>query len=161
MERYVYSATREYDNKGNLDENHIRTYSLRKENVSLETHHKFKTDAIDRLQMLANTCLPLVGYYSNLDAGTAKAKTYFLLAQRGMKWYFHLALQPENSTHEVILSKDWRFTITAYPTEDFVSAVSWTETLMQAIIARDNEAIEWLLRFLEDRMRASSAYGRS
>ena len=142
-----------------IDTDFIKEYCEWKENTSLVTHKKFENDDLGRLNMLSNTCQCLIGYYTHLKENKTKAINYFLLTQRAMKWYFKMATEEKGKITRIRLNDEWTFNIEAYPIRDFVDCSSWEETLYDAVIARDKEAIEWLLEFPEARMRDATSQG--
>jgi hypothetical protein len=111
---------------------------------------KGRTDILPKLSQI---CGSLVRYYTHITPDTGKAKYYFHVCQRCMKWYFRLVLPEPGQVVPVTINDEWSFDITTCQSRDWVNAGSWVYALDMAIIARDREAIQWLLEFPEERMR--------
>ena len=143
----------------NYDIETIKENRERSEDRFMPIHKTKFSDDLDLLQSLADDCMILTAYYSVHEKNPKKAAKYFLLDQRAMKWYFRLALEPAGTITRIHLDEEWVFNIEAFPTNDYVNCGSWEVTLYAAIIARDKEAIEWLLEFPEKRMHEATSQG--
>src|SRR5574337_64316 len=140
-----------------IDKSFLTDYCERNEKVSLATHRKFLKDDLGRLQMFASTCASLVSYYFHINPDRTKSIYYFLLYQRSKACYFKMAMAPVGTIERIELNKDWIFNIEAKETRDYINPSSWCDTLARSVIARDKEAIHWLMRFPTERIRKATA----